>query len=441
MSGVPYWPYGPPNDSTPQVVVTGVGLALDPGWAHVDPMVCRENAWAAIRAGKSRVRRVSLGDASYLVCGSDPREGLPSYGDGNAITLRGLLHRAGDIAEQDAGLGRMNFDRDRAACLVGLSKGIVGELAQLHRMIDSGRIDDPIFAWSCAMYGLAWPNFAATNLANRYGLRGPCMAPVAACATGLIAAIQGADLIRRGLCDVAFVGAADASIEPTMMAAFQKMKALAHDGGEPSRAARPWDRGRSGFVVGEGAAILVLEREDHARSRGVLPYAVFAGGAFGSDAYHITDLNPDPTNLAHWIGQALRNSDASTTDIDYINVHGTATKQNDPLECRAIRRAFGSHADTISCSANKPQIGHLLGAAGAAELAITCLAIRDGFVPPTLNLDDPDPACDLDGTPHVGKSRDIRAALKISIGFGGHLAAAVLRKPDGPRRLPVSVHD
>jgi 3-oxoacyl-(acyl-carrier-protein) synthase len=125
-------------------------------------------------------------------------------------------------------------------------------------------------------------------------------------------------------------------------------------------------------------------------------------------------------------------------DIDHVNVHGTATRSNDPLECRAIRRAFGPHADSLSCSANKAQIGHLLGAAGAAELAITCLALRDHFVPPTLNLDDPDPACDLDGTPHVGKARNIRAALKLSIGFGGHLAAVVVRRPNGPAREAIA---
>ncbi|MCA1685356.1 MAG: beta-ketoacyl-[acyl-carrier-protein] synthase family protein, partial [Planctomycetia bacterium] len=157
---------------------------------------------------------------------------------------------------------------------------------------------------------------------------------------------------------------------------------------------------------------------------------------FGADAYHPTSLNPDPSNLAGLIGRALEDAGVEPSEVDHVNVHGTATKSNDVLECRALRLAFGAHADRLACSANKAQIGHLLGAAGAAELAITALAVRDGFVPPTLNLDDPDPRCDLDGTPHVGRARPIRAALKLSIGFGGHLAAAVLRQAEHPRRAP-----
>ena len=418
------------------VVVTGVGLVtgLDPRGDWTD---ARERTWNAIRKGRSAVRRIDLGPASYLACSAADPHADYLESEAGIEHPRDLLEKATLGAFRDAGLDRYDFDADRAGCLVGMSKGAVGHLAKMHATIRLGRHDSPDFASECLGYGMPWPNYAASTAATWLGLRGPCLAPVAACASGLIAAIQGADLIRRGDCDLAVIGAVDASIEPTVMAAFARMKALARTDAAPS-AVRPWDRRRSGFVVGEGAAILILERADHARARGVLPYAEFAGGAFGSDAHHMTDLNPDPAGLAHWIGQALRNGDASPTDLDYINVHGTATRQNDPLECRAIRRALGSHADSVSCSANKPQIGHLLGAAGAAELAITCLAIRDGFVPPTLNLDDPDPACDLDGTPHVGKNRDIGAALKISIGFGGHLAAAVLRKADGPRRLPAN---
>jgi 3-oxoacyl-[acyl-carrier-protein] synthase II len=180
--------------------------------------------------------------------------------------------------------------------------------------------------------------------------------------------------------------------------------------------------------------VLVLEREGHARARGALPYAEIAGGALGSDAVHLTNLDPNPGRLSELIVEALRRSGVEPGEVDAINVHGTATRVNDPLECQAIRRALGTHADRVSCSANKAQIGHLLGGAGAAELAINCLSIRDQFVPPTLNLTDPDPRCDLDGTPGVGRSREIRAAVKLSLGFGGHLAVLVLRRPEGARR-------
>ncbi len=209
-----------------------------------------------------------------------------------------------------------------------------------------------------------------------------------------------------------------------------------NEGDDPGLAVRPWDRNRSGFLVGEGAAVLVLESEKHARARGVLPYAELCGGAFGADAFHMTDLNPDPMNLAGLIGRSLENAGVNTSEIDHVNVHGTATLVNDPLECQALRLTFGNHANKLACSANKAQIGHLLGAAGAVELAFTALAIRDGFAPPTVNLDDPDPLCDLDGTPNVGRSLTIRGALKLSIGFGGHLAAAVLKQADEPRRAP-----
>jgi 3-oxoacyl-[acyl-carrier-protein] synthase II len=214
------------------------------------------------------------------------------------------------------------------------------------------------------------------------------------------------------------------------MGVFPRLKS----GDDPGRAVRPWDRHRAGFLVGEGAAVLVLERDDHARARGVLPYCELAGGAFGADAHHMTDLNPDPSNLAGLIERALAWSGVEASELDHVNVHGTATRAGDPLECQALRLALGRHAASVSCTANKAQLGHCLGAAGAVELALTCLAVRDGFVPPTLNLDDPDPLCDLDGTPHVGRARPIRAALKLSLGFGGHLAAALVRQVQTPRR-------
>ena len=392
------------------VVVTGVGLYTGLGNA-------RELTWNALRQGRCGLRR--LGEkydpapATFFGCPIRHSDHRP------------LEHvfKAAMEAMSDAALDRRSpIDRDRAATIVALSKGDLRRQSNYHRSLRE-RGPDSIAGgqWS---WRSTWPDFIASNLSHVYDFRGPSLSPIAACATGVLAALRGADLIRHGLCDLALVGAGDSSLQPLVLGAFQNMKALAKVDGDPANAVRPWDKARSGFLPGEGAAVLVLEREDHARARGVLPYAEFAGGAFGSDAYHITDLNPDPSGLAHIIGLALKNGEMQASELDYVNVHGTATRQNDPLECRAIRKALGSHADTVSCSANKAQIGHLLGAAGAAELAITCLAIRDGFVPPTLNLDDPDPACDLDGTPHVGKAREIRAALKVSIGFGGHPARA-----------------
>ena len=337
------------------------------------------------------------------------------------------LTRASDEAMLDARVAGSGLDLDRGAVLIGLSKGGVRSLSRARDMVRSGQFEEAELARA---WMRSWPSSGASMVAARYGFGGPCVAPVAACATGLVAALGAADLIRRGACDVALVGGADASLEPILLAAFRRMKVLARSEGDPRRAVRPWDEGRSGFLVGEGGAVLVLERLDHARARGVRPYAELLGGAIGSDAFHETALDPDPTGLARVIARALLDAGMSPADLDAVNVHGTATLVNDPLECRALRLAFGPEADRLACSANKAQIGHLLGAAGSVELAIAALSVRDGYLPPTLNLDHPDPACDLDGTPHAGRPRPIRNLLKLSLGFGGHLAAAVLGRVD-----------
>ncbi len=411
----------------PTVVVTGIGLVTGLGKD-------RETCWSALKAGQSAVRML---DGPRVPAGM-PCAGCPAPGDWSDATLDEpvlqLLLFATLSAMTDARLPRGGGNPDRLAVLVGLSKGGLRSLARVHRtLLDPGRDQEELARdW----FHYSWPHMGATYAAKWADARGTCLAPIAACATGLVAVLQAADMIRRGQCDTALAGAADASLEPVLLGAFHNMKALARltANDDPARAVRPWDRNRRGFLVGEGAALFVLERADRARARGVLPYAEIAGGALGCDAYHMTDQNPDPAGLAHLIRLALDDADVPATAIDHVNVHGTATRSNDPLECRALRIALGTHADTVSCSANKAQIGHLLGAAGAVELAITCLAMRDGFVPPTLNLTDPDPACDLDGTPLVGRSRPIGAALKLSLGFGGHLAAAVLKRPDGPCR-------
>jgi 3-oxoacyl-(acyl-carrier-protein) synthase len=247
-----------------------------------------------------------------------------------------------------------------------------------------------------------------------------------------VAVWQAAELIARGTCDAAIAGAVDAGLEPLLLGAFRAMRALARVEGDPARAVRPWDRGRSGFLVGEGGALLVLERLDRARARGARAYAEVLGGALGGDAFHATALNENPRTLAGVIGRALERGGAGVRGraIDHVNVHGTATAVNDPLECRALRLALGGAAEGVACSANKAQVGHLLGAAGAVELAILCLSIRDSVVPPILNLADADAGCDLDGAA-VTRAREIDIALKLSLGFGGHLGVVVLGSPRG----------
>lgn len=399
------------NRPSPRVVVTGIGLVTGLGGDA-------ESSWSALRAGRSALRRLDFPRSPALI-GAPAALDLSPTGDRTGAlqdrAIREALHSAGLGAD-----GRP-YDPHQVATIVGLSKGRIVDL------IESAGAS-PARPWV-----ESWPGDGSSRASRLGPFRGPSLAPVAACATGLVGVLQGANMLRWGDCDLVIAGAADASLHPFLLGAFRNMRVLAETP-DPTRAIRPWNRDRAGFAAGEGAAILILERDDRARARGATPLAEVAGGAIGSDAYHLTDLNPDPRNLAGLIGHALDHAGVYPEEIDHVNVHGTATAANDPLECRALRLALGSRADQVSCSANKPQIGHLLGAAGAVELAFACLALRDQFVPPTLNLDDPDPACDLDGTPHVGRAREIRAALKLSIGFGGHLAVAVLRRAgESPR--------
>lgn len=385
----------------PKVVVTGLGLASGLG-------TDARSTWEAIQQGRSCLVRLP---GSGLIGGpaANPDDPEPC-----STILASALIEALATARVDR---RSLQGSERVAILIGQSKGRVRTLTQSFQ----GR--SPAEDWP-----LGWPDSGSIQVQAILGSIGPLFSPVAACATGLVAVLQGVNLIQWGEADLAIAGAVDASLEPLLLAAFRNMKVLArHE--DPARAVRPWDSRRNGFAVGEGGAVFVLERADRAEARGVRPIAEVAGGALGGDGHHITDQDPDPANLAGLIERALDRAGVAPSEIDHVNVHGTATRSNDPLECRAIRRALGRFADRVSCSASKAQIGHLLGAAGAAELAVACLAIRDQFAPPTINLDDPDPACDLDGTPHVGKPRDIRAALKISLGFGGHLAVAVLKRP------------
>lgn len=410
----------PPVASPNPVVVTGIGLVTSLG-------LDTETTWANLKRGRNAARFLEFDTAP----GTPRYAGFPVLECDRQRPLD-LLLRALRVAMADARLEEAPPDPDRAATVVGYGKGDLGRLARIHAALrDEGPDTEAL-----RDFGSTWPNVGAREVSRLCDFRGPAPAPVAACATGVVAVLRAAALIREGACDLALAGAGDTTLTPIVLGTFRKMGVMAPvgEGDEPGKAVRPWDRGRSGFLVGDGAALLVLEGAEHARKRGVAPYAEIAGGALGSDAFHITGLNPEPSNLAGLIRRALDRAGVAPEEVDHVNLHGTATRDNDPLECRALRRALGGHAETVSCSANKSQIGHLLGAAGAAELAITCLAIRDGFVPPTLNLTDPDPACDLDATPLVGRARPIRAALKLSMGFGGHLAVAVVRQAKGPCR-------
>lgn len=375
----------------PSVVVTGIGLCTPLG-------PDRETTWRRLLAGESGLAWL---DAEHRWAGGraeiDAREGR----------VAALADHAAREAWRDSGLSRADLDPERLGCSFGTSKGELDDFLR-----------GPKREWLAL-----WPSGAAARLASHWNCRGPVAAPVAACATGLVACIQAAAWIRAGLCDVALAGSADASLFPAVCGSFQRLGVLAKLGDDPAAACRPFDRRRGGFLIGEGAACLVLERREHAAARGKRWYGEWIAGRLGCDPTGLTQSDPHGESLARLLTDVVRECPQPP---DYINLHGTATKFNDIAECRAVRVALGSAADAVRCSGMKGSLGHLLGAAGSVELALTLLALRDQIVPPTVNLAEPDPECDLNLTPGFAQSQPIAIALKVSSGFGGHLAVAAV---------------
>lgn len=339
------------------------------------------------------------------------------------------LTAAGEAVD-DAGLEVSHIDRERTGCVIGTSKGGLRSFAQLfaarHPLTESSGAGSDSNLWMQYL-----PNAAAAAVAQSLGLHGPALCPVAACATGLISLQRGADLIRDGYCDVVLAGSTDASLQEAVLGSFARLGVLARGFNDPATACRPFDQSRSGFVVGEGAAVLVMERMSHAERRRAQPSAEWLAGASAADPSGLTGMDREAGGLTRLLQDVLKRAGVTAEQIDYVNLHGSATRLNDRCETRAIRRVFGPAAETLSCSSLKGAIGHLLGAAGSVETAATLLALRDGIVPPTVNLLEPDPECDLNYTPGEPLSRPIEHALKLSMGFGGHLAAAVVRRVGG----------
>ena len=394
------------------IVITGIGMiaALGPD---------RETVWRGVREGQSGIRSlaglpdvpqsISIG-APVLVAGEFPGQLKP-------VTLN--LHAAAE-ALADAHLDLDHVDLDRFGCAISGHMGDAG-------WFDQQRGLPPVSEKRAVPWWHQWfPNTACATVANRYGLMGPRLCHSTACASGLVEVLSAARSIQDGQCDLALAGSAEA-FHPLFAAGFQAMRVLAHHD-DPRQASRPFDSRRSGFVMGEGAAIFVLERLSHALNRNVRIYAEIAGGKMQAEAHHITGMDAESETLAYLITTTLQRAGIGPADLGYINAHGTGTQQNDIVETRGIRRALGRSADRICLSSTKSMLGHLVNAAGSVELAITTLAMRDGFAPPTANLTDPDPECDLDCIPLVGRPTQFEHALKLSVAFGGHMAAAVLRR-------------
>jgi 3-oxoacyl-(acyl-carrier-protein) synthase len=404
------------GDPRQRVVITGIGMIASVGRD-------REAVWGAVRQGQSGVRLLRgvkaipddlLVAAQVDICPDRPGRLKPIS----------LCMPAAAEAVADSGLDLEAYDPYRCGAAISGHMGdtdFVVERCGRAELIEPGKPP-----W----WGQWYPCSACSFVANHYRLYGPRISHSTACSSGLIDILAAVRAIRDGRCDRALAGSAEA-IHPLFAAGFHRMGVLAYDADDPTRACRPFDRNRSGFVMGEGAAMFVFERLDLARDRGAKIYAEILGGHILATAHHVTGLDVDSDALVELIRITLRRSGLPPEAIDYINAHGTGTQQNDLLEARSIRRAFGAAADRVCVSSTKSMLGHLVNASGSVELAVTTLALRDRFVPPTRNLTDPDPQCRIDCIPNVGRPLHAEHALKLSVAFGGHLAALAIRRwPD-----------
>jgi 3-oxoacyl-(acyl-carrier-protein) synthase len=400
-----------------RIVITGIGIMTAVGRD-------RETSWRAVQRGKSGIGRLSgipgIPDRMLLGATVDVEGDYPGQLKNIPLTR---LTAAEAIADSELDMSEGGVDRDRFGCSIGAHMGdddFVTEQLGRHDLLPAGK--RPWFEqWM--------PNTTCALVAHELGLLGPRLCNSTACATGTIAILKAVRALRDNQCDVALAGSSEA-IHPLFAAGFYNMGVLAeHD--DPTQACRPFDANRNGFVMGEGAAMFVLERLNHARERGAPIYAEVLGGRMLSDGRHVTSLDSGSNSLVELIDGSLRTSGLTPHNISYVNAHGTGTKQNDVMESHGIRRALGRAADSVCVSANKSTLGHLVNASGSVELALTSLSLRDGFAPPTMNLTHPDPECSLDCLPLVGRAQQFEHAIKLSIAFGGHLAAIVLRRWDG----------
>ena len=409
-----------------RVVITGMGTVNPIGSTAAE-------SWAAAKAGQCGIRTITRYDTSAMK--------VKLAGEVQGLDVDGLLGKreskkmdrftqlaliAAGECMADAGLDREQENLER--CGVIFSSGIGGfeTVGEAHQR-GSERGYDSV---SPFMIPMIISNMAAGHMAIRYGFRGMCSCVVTACAGGTNAVGDAFRHIRDGYAEVMLCGGAEAAVTPLAMGGFTAMKALC-ESQDPLRASIPFDAERSGFVMGEGAGALLLEEYGHAKARGARIYAEVIGYGANCDAHHITAPAPGGAGGAACMAQALADAGITPGAVDYINAHGTSTPLNDASETAAIHTVFGDHARKLMVSSTKSMTGHLLGAAGAVEAIFTALALEEGFVPPTIGYQVPDPACDLDVVPNQGRKADIRVALSNSLGFGGHNAAIVLKKWEG----------
>jgi 3-oxoacyl-[acyl-carrier-protein] synthase II len=411
-----------------RVVITGLGVTTPIG-NTVDEF------WSNLKNGVSGIRRIEAFDTTAYDCkiGGEVRNFDPKPFFKNPKDIRRtdrfgqLAMAAATNAMRDSGVDVAKTNPDRFGVIVSSGIGGLRTLEEQQTiLIKKGPSRNSPFTIPMLI-----SNMASGLISMEFGLRGPNMCIVTACATSNNAIGESWRIIKFGDADIFLAGGSEASIVSVGLAGFGAMRALSTRNDDPERASRPFDRDRDGFVMSEGAGVCVVEELEHAKARGARIYCELAGYGLSADAYHMTAPPPDGEGAARAMQMALNHARLPAEQVDYINAHATSTGLGDISETAAIKTVFGDHARKVAISATKSMTGHLLGGAGAVEMAASVLSIRDSIIPPTINLDNPDPACDLDYTPHTARERKVRVAMSNSFGFGGHNATLVVKAFEG----------
>lgn len=405
-----------------RVVVTGLGAICSLGEGA-------DTIWKALLAGKSGISTIESMDvqpyATKIAASADQFDPLNYMEKKDARKMDRFVQfavAATELALKDAGLDVKNdTDPERVGVHVGSGVGGLKTWEEQHRiLLEKGpKRVSPFFI------PMMIANMATGQISIRYGAKGPSSTVVTACATGTHSIGESFKLIQRGEADVMICGGAEAPITPTGIAGFCALRAMSTRNDEPEKASRPFDQDRDGFVMGEGSGILIIESLDHALRRGANIYGELVGYGMSGDAYHITD--PDPDGAARCMKRAMIDAQIKPEQVDYINAHGTSTSVGDISETSAIKSVFEDHAYRLAVSSTKSMTGHLLGAAGGLEAVISALTVKTGWIAPTINLENPDPACDLDYVPNEARKAEVRVAMSNSFGFGGHNATIVIK--------------
>ncbi|MEO5802193.1 MAG: beta-ketoacyl-ACP synthase II [Verrucomicrobiota bacterium] len=413
------------NWTEKRVVVTGLG-AVSPLGNNL------ETSWENLLAGKCGIDKITHFDASSFDCqiaaevkNFDPTAAFPSSKEvrrTDRYAQFGIY--AAHQALLDSGLNLEKCDRDEIGVFIGSGIGGLYTTEEQHKIMlakGPGRL-------SPFMIPMLILNMASGLFSMYYKLRGPNVATCSACATSTHAIGEAWRTLKMGDAKVMFAGGAEATIVPLGIGGFCAMRAMSTRNDAPQKSSRPFDVGRDGFVMGEGSGVLVLEELEHAKARGAKIYCELAGYGNTADANHMTAPAPEGEGAARCMKMALRNAGLNPTEISYVNAHGTSTPQGDLCETQAIKSVFGEHAKKLAVSSTKGATGHMLGAAGAFEMAVCVKAVQNNIVPPTINLENPDPLCDLDYVPHTAREMKVNAIVNNSFGFGGHNATLIAKK-------------